>query len=225
MKVAFVSDIHSNLPALEAVRADIEDKNPELVVCLGDIVGYNAWPSECLEIVQEWCDVVLQGNHDREVKTPSLYKENEMAHQGLLHARDELSEEQIAYLSDLPERREVSWGEYEYVLVHSHPKNTDQYVRPREFPNLRRYLDDFDGCFLGHTHIQHKAMIDNRLLVNPGSVGQPRDKDNRAAYAVLDAERNQIEQHRVEYDIDSVITGVEDAGLPSDTGVRLLDGK
>lgn len=225
MKVAFVSDIHGNLPALESVREDVESKNPDKVVCLGDVIGYNPWPSECVDIVQDWCDVVLQGNHDREVQNPSKYRGNVMAHQGLLHAQNELTDAQVSWLSGLPERRDVSWGGNEYVLVHSHPTKTDKYVRPREFPNLRRHLDEFDGCLLGHTHVQHTAVIDNRLLVNPGSVGQPRDKDSRAAYAILDTDVNEIETYRVDYNIDSVISKVNELGLPRDTGVRLLDGK
>ena len=83
----------------------------------------------------------------------------------------------------------------------------------------------FEGIILGHTHIQHKAVIDGRLIVNPGSVGQPRDKDSKAAYAVLDADAKEVDFRRVEYDIERVISAVESADLPAETGTRLLSGK
>ncbi|SDK18063.1 Calcineurin-like phosphoesterase superfamily domain-containing protein [Halovenus aranensis] len=89
---------------------------------------------------------------------------------------------------------------------------------------MRPYLDDHDGIVLGHTHIQHKATIDGRLIVNPGSVGQPRDGDERAAYAALDTVTDEVDLRRVEYDINRVISRVEECGLPTQIGTRLLDG-
>jgi len=89
---------------------------------------------------------------------------------------------------------------------------------------MRPYLDDHVGIVLGHTHIQHKATIDGRLIVNPGSVGQPRDGDERAAYATLDTAADEVELRRVEYDINRAISRVEECGLPTQTGTRLLDG-
>ena len=89
---------------------------------------------------------------------------------------------------------------------------------------MRPYLDDHAGIVLGHTHIQHEATIDGRLIVNPGSVGQPRDRDKRAAYAVLDTVADDVELRRVEYDVNRVITRVEESELPTKTGIRLLNG-
>lgn len=89
---------------------------------------------------------------------------------------------------------------------------------------MRSYLDDYTGIVLGHTHIQHKATIDGRLIVNPGSVGQPRDRDKRAAYAVLDTVADEVDLRRVEYDINRVISRVEECRLPTQTGTRLLSG-
>jgi predicted phosphodiesterase len=89
---------------------------------------------------------------------------------------------------------------------------------------MRPYLDGYTGIVLGHTHIQHKAMIDGRLIVNPGSVGQPRDHDKRASYAILDTVADEVDLRRVEYDINRVISRVEDCGLSTQTGTRLLNG-
>jgi putative phosphoesterase len=222
MRVGLISDIHANLPALEAV---LDDMPPvDNIICAGDVVGYNPWPRECLEHVRAVSSLVVQGNHDRNVETPHRYEHNEMAHAGLEFAQQELSDGQREWLSELPERTE--FADEAYRLVHSHPdpNRLGSYVRPAQFPEMRPYLDDHVGIVLGHTHIQHKVTIDGRLIVNPGSVGQPRDGDERAAYAVLDTAADEVAFHRVEYDINRVISRVEECGLPTKTGTRLLDG-
>ncbi|QLH83754.1 metallophosphoesterase family protein [Halosimplex pelagicum] len=221
MRIGIISDVHGNLPALEAVLTDMSDV--EKIVCAGDVVGYNPWPAECVNRIREVASVTVKGNHDRIVHTPERYSHNDMAQRGLEHAKDQLSDEQLAWLDTLP--RKTTIGDDQFLLVHDHPEHQDEYVWPAEFPELRPYLDDYEGAIIGHTHIQHEATIDNRLIFNPGSVGQPRDKDPRAAYAVLDTDEPTVSLHRVEYDIDSVISRVEAAGLPPRIGARLLDGE
>ncbi|MBZ6497165.1 metallophosphoesterase family protein [Natrinema longum] len=222
MRVGLISDIHANLPALEAVLDDMPPVDD--IICVGDVVGYNPWPQECLERVQAVSSLVVQGNHDRNVETPHRYEHNEMAHAGLELAQKELTDEQREWLAELPLRME--FAEDAYRLVHSHPdpNRLGSYVRPAQFPKMRPYLDEYDGIVLGHTHVQHEATIDGRLIVNPGSVGQPRDRDERAAYAVLDTAADEVELRRVEYDINRVLTRVEECELPIQTGTRLLDG-
>ena len=222
MKVVLLSDIHGNLPALEAV---LEVMPPlDQVICVGDIVGYNPWPAECVELVRDVADLVVQGNHDRNVETPNRYDHNEMARAGLEYAKAELDDEQREWLAELPPRTEFADGTYKLAHSHPSPKHQGRYVRPAEFANMRRYLDDYEGLVIGHTHIQHEALIDGRLIVNPGSVGQPRDGNSDAAYAVLDTDAQRITMHRVEYDINRVIRRVEEVDLPIKTGTRLLDG-
>lgn len=225
MRLALISDVHGNLPALKAVLNNIdEEEEVDAVVCAGDIVGYGPWPGECLERIRERCAVVVQGNHDRTVETPAEYSHNEMAMGGLKYAKRELDDDQREWLANLPPRTTIAGGQFR--LVHSHPDSDHlgRYVRPRAFPEMRPYLDDYDGLVLGHTHVQHRANVDGKLIVNPGSVGQPRDGDPRAAYAVLDAENATVDLHRVEYDVDAVIDRVETLGLPRRIGTRLLDG-
>ena len=220
MKVGLISDIHANLPALEAVLEDMPAV--DRLVCAGDVVGYNPWPAECVELVREQCDIVVAGNHDRTVEYPVHYEANPMARAGLEFAKRELTDDQLEWLTDLSRRETV--GE-DFLLVHDHPTIQDRYVYPAEFSNLRRYLDYYDGVVLGHTHIQHTATIDDRLLINPGSVGQPRDGDKRAAYAVLNVSEPSVDLRRVEYEIDRVITAVEEVELPIKTATRLLSGE
>lgn len=222
MQIALLSDIHSNLKALEAVLEDLPPVDE--IVCAGDVVGYNPWPAECVERVREVASVVVQGNHDRTVETPERYAGNRMAEAGLEHAKAELSDEQREWLAGLPPRTTIVDGRYRLVHSHPDPDRLGSYVRPREFTAMRPYLDEYDGLVLGHTHIQHQATVDGRLVVNPGSVGQPRDSNPDAAYAILDTETDTVDLHRVEYDIDAVIDAIEDAGLPRRTGTRLLDG-
>jgi len=222
MRVGLISDIHANLVALEAVLEDMPDV--EEVICAGDVVGYNPWPGECVDRVREVCSVCVQGNHDRLVETPERYAHNEMAGAGLEHAKSQLDTDQRDWLDRLPAR--TTFAEDRYLLAHSHPDpaRTDEYVFPRGFSRMRPYLDDYDGLVLGHIHRQHSAVIDGKVVVNPGSVGQPRDRDPDAAYAVLDTETNTVDLRRVSYDIDRVIARVEELGLPVTVGTRLLDG-
>lgn len=221
MEIGIVSDIHGNLPALEAVKNELDSKSVEQIVCLGDTIGYNPWPRECLEVVHDWADILLQGNHDRDVVDPDRYLGHEMPYEGLVYAKSELTQSQIEWLQSLPEKTVEQFGEVSYMLVHSHPEQTDKYVRPGGFPRMRPFLNEESGCFLGHTHVQHKAVIDGKLILNPGSVGQPRDNDSRAAYAVVDTENNSATLNRVSYDIDRVIEEVNRAGLPERIGSRL----
>jgi predicted phosphodiesterase len=226
MKVGLVSDVHANLPALEAV---FEDMPPvETVVCAGDVIGYNPWPAACLDRVRDLADATVRGNHDRTVETPSRYRGNRMAEAGLEHANAELSTDELAWLRSLP--RAASFAGGRYLLVHSHPapEREDAYVYPEEFDTLEEYLDedgDLDGLVLGHTHVQGSRSVDGRLVVNPGSVGQPRDGDPDAAYAVLDTDADTVDLRRVAYDVDRVVEAVSAAGLPERTGTRLHHGK
>lgn len=222
MKIGLISDIHGNLPALEAVLEDMPAVDE--IVCAGDIVGYNPWPAACVERVREVASVCVQGNHDRNVETPGRYKHNKMAYAGLKLAKERLSDEQRKWLADPPPRMTVFNDQFQLVHSHPDPDKRGKYVFPHEFPQMRPYLDDHDGIILGHTHRQHKATIDDRLIVNPGSVGQPRDKDPDTAYGVLDTDEPSVGLRRVEYDIDWVITRVEEVGLPQEVGARLLDG-
>ncbi|QHS15804.1 metallophosphoesterase family protein [Halopenitus persicus] len=236
MRVGLIADVHANLPALEAVWSDMPAV--DAVVCAGDVVGYNPWPAECVERVREIADAVVVGNHDRTVDRPHEYAANRMAEAGLEHAKRELTDAQREWLADRP--RSVTVADGDLLVVHDHPTIQDKYVYPSEFPALRRHLDDYRGLVLGHTHVQHRETVDGRAIVNPGSVGQPRDGDPRAAYAVLETDPNvdgsnsrdesapepmTVDLHRVEYDVDRVVDRIADVGLPERTGSRLRKGE
>ena len=219
MKVGVLSDIHSNEVALEAVLADADDA--DALACAGDVVGYNPWPAECVEAVRERAIPTVMGNHDRAVASGTAFRFNSMAKAGVEHARERLSEDHLAWLADLPdERREF---DDRVKIVHGHPDDPDHYTTPDEFgPDL---LGDEDVLVMGHTHVQHHEVYDEGVVMNPGSVGQPRDNNPRAAYAVLDLDALSVEERRVDYDIETVQRAVEDAGLPARIGTRLAEGR
>jgi putative phosphoesterase len=219
MRLGVLSDIHANRVALDAVFADMPPVDG--LVCAGDVVGYNPWPAECVTEVRERAIPTVQGNHDRAVSTGSAFSFNSMARAGVDYAREQLDAESVEWLGSLPTERTVADGRVK--LVHGHPDDPDHYTRPHEFgPAL---LDDEDVLVMGHTHVQHHEVYDEGIVMNPGSVGQPRDGDKRAAYAILDLDAMTVEERRVDYSIRPVIDAVREAGLPERIGTRLLDGK
>ncbi|MBV0925674.1 YfcE family phosphodiesterase [Halomicroarcula limicola] len=232
MRLGVISDIHGNRVALAAVLADMPPVDG--LVCAGDVVGYNPWHADCVDAMRgeseelpegvPWPDEdvpTVMGNHDRAVVEDSPFAFNDMARAGVEHAREQLDEAQLDWLSGLPEERVECDGRVK--LVHGHPDDPDHYTYPEEFgPEL---LDGEDVLVMGHTHRQHHEVYDEGVVLNPGSVGQPRDGDHRAAYAVLDLDELTVEDRRVEYDTDAVIAAVEDAGLPRQIGFRLTQGR
>lgn len=220
MRLGVISDIHGNLPALEAVEAAMPPVDG--LVCAGDVVGYNPWPSECLDRIRELEAATVQGNHDRAVAVDGGARFNSMAKAGVEYARNELTDTRLAWLDSLPTERFVDDGRVH--IVHGHPDNPDRYTYPASFsPSM--LAEGVELLIVGHTHIQAARRFDEGVVLNPGSVGQPRDGDPQAAFAVVDlTDGVTVEQHRVEYDIDRVIDAVEGAGLPERIGTRLRNG-
>ncbi|MDS0476138.1 metallophosphoesterase family protein [Natrinema sp. 1APR25-10V2] len=222
MKVGLISDVHSNRVALEAVLEDMPAVDE--LYCAGDVVGYNPWPADCVDVLRERGVPTVMGNHDAAVAAETPFRFNGMAKAGVEHAKAQLSEEQLEWLASLPGERLECDGRVK--LVHGHPDDPDRYTRytyPREFSG--RMLGDEDVLVLGHTHVQGAEQFAEGIVVNPGSVGQPRDGDPRAGYAVVDFDALTVETCRVEYDIEAVQKAVDEAGLPDRIGTRLARGE
>ncbi|QSG13791.1 metallophosphoesterase family protein [Halapricum desulfuricans] len=219
MKIGVISDVHGNIVALDAVLEDMPDVDE--LVCAGDVVGYNPWPGECVDTIRDADAPTIEGNHDRAVVTGQYPGFNDMAAAGVEYAREQLTDEQIEWLAALPTERTLFGGRVK--LVHGHPDDPDHYTRPSEFsPDL---LDGEDVLIMGHTHVQHHEIYDDGIVLNPGSVGQPRDRDHRAAYSIVDLDERTVDERRVEYDTDAVIHEVVEAGLPQQIGFRLTQGR
>ncbi|WP_253737639.1 metallophosphoesterase family protein [Halohasta salina] len=224
MRFGVISDIHGNLPALEAV---CEAMPPvDRVLCPGDVVGYNPWPAACVDRLRELGAVTVRGNHDRAVAFDGGRGFNAMAKAGVRYAREQLGEADVEWLRSLPTEQFVADGRVH--VVHGHPEDPDRYTYPREFA-ASMLGDGVDVLLLGHTHVQGVRRFDDGVVCNPGSVGQPRDGDPKAAFAVLDLDENEgtatVETHRVSYDVDRVVEAVDEAGLPREIGTRLRSGR
>ena len=226
MRFGIISDIHGNLPAFEAVCEAMPDV--DRLLCAGDVVGYNPWPAACVDRVRELGAVTVRGNHDRAVAFDGGVGFNAMAKAGVRYAREQLGDADMEWLRSLPTEQFVADGRIH--VVHGHPDDPDRYTYPREF-SASMLQEGVDLLVLGHTHVQGSRQFDEGIVLNPGSVGQPRDGDPRAGFAVVELSEDEdggmptVETHRVEYDIDRVITAVEDAGLPKQIGTRLKSGR
>lgn len=230
MRLGVVADVHANLPALEAVLADLPPV--DALVCAGDIVGYGPHPAACVDRLRGWDDgdrplLATQGNHERAV-VGGVDLGDGMADAGVRHARAELDDESLAWLAERPVVRTAFDGRLR--VAHGHPDDPDRYVYPSLFD--ASLLADERALVLGHTHVaaverfdRGWAGTDRRLVCNPGSVGQPRDGDPAAAYATLTLDPGpDATLHRVPYDVDRTVRAVEAAGLPAAAGQRLRKG-
>ncbi|PSP37848.1 metallophosphoesterase [Halobacteriales archaeon QH_7_65_31] len=218
MLVGVISDIHGNKPALDAVLDDMPAV--DALVCAGDVVGYNPWPGYCIDTLRERDALTIRGNHDRAVVTDTGFGFSSVAGAGVRYARERLTDAQFAWLESLPTER-TSHG---IRIVHGHPDDPDRYTYPDMFSES--LLDaGANALVLGHTHVQHHEEYASGVLVNPGSVGQPRDGDPDAAYALLDTDDWTVEPRRVGYDIERVVRRVEETELPDEIGTRLRKGR
>lgn len=240
MRIALFGDIHANLEALEAVLADASQQDVTDYVCTGDIVGYNADPSACLEIVRDMNCPTVKGNHDEDAAgSHSLDSMNPVAAAALEWTREQITDEQRQWLTRLRMVRQVS----QFTVVHStldQPANWN-YVTNR-FDAMANFSYQFTQiCFHGHTHVPRIYAKSDRVqeivadsviiepglkyFVNIGSVGQPRDGDWRACYAIYDLESRMIVFRRVEYDIATTQEKILAAGLPPMLAERIQEGR
>ncbi|WP_435348336.1 metallophosphoesterase family protein [Haloarchaeobius sp. HRN-SO-5] len=219
MRFGVISDVHGNAVALRAVLDDMPTVDG--LLCAGDVVGYGPSPGECVDELRERDVPTVEGNHDRAVVRNAGFRFNDVAQAGIEYSRDHLTETQFDWLSALPTERLAHDGDVK--VVHGHPDDPDHYTYSNEFgPAL---LHGESVLILGHTHVQGHETFDEGIVLNPGSVGQPRDGDPRAAYAILDLDDGTVEERRVEYDVERVQTQIREAGLPERLATRLEFGR
>jgi diadenosine tetraphosphatase ApaH/serine/threonine PP2A family protein phosphatase len=236
MKYAIISDVHANLEALTSVIDDARTRGVKHFLCLGDVVGYNANPCECIEVIRRLGGPVIMGNHDSYAVVAEIPSEvNGRARESMVWTRDQLNKEHHAWLSALKLMRRV--GSFE--LVHSSMNDPEawNYVTDAFEATLHFKMQETPLCFYGHTHRpmyfttkERKTFKDFERIelehgfkyyVNVGSVGQPRGDDKRAQYAIYDTEEKIVDLCRVEYDIATACKKIRAAGLPEHNALRL----
>lgn len=246
MRLAVIADIHSNSEALASVLAQLDREGIEAILNLGDLVGYNASPNECLELLQGRQTWSLAGNHDLALLDPERAQNfNIIAYEALMWCRQQIRPEFLEFLQGLPLLRKLPGS---FLACHGTPANPDTYIAyhfqgKRVLTELYKH-SDLRVCFFGHTHrralwyrdIRGKVALrqisppliqlspEEHYLINPGSVGQPRDGNPEAAYAIFDDELSSIEFKSVPYDVSGAQRRILAAGLPPYLAERLALG-
>jgi len=229
LKVAFLSDIHGNLEALTVALKILDDRSVDRLVCLGDIVGYGANPSECLALIRKRTSTVILGNHDAAaIGKENIAYFNEYARAAALWTKSVLSKAEKKYLQTLP--YEIQEGNLHFV--HGTPLEPERwhyifspYDTVGQFEAVKG-----DVCFVGHSHVPgdypERDVQDGtgKRIINVGSVGQPRDRDARLCFVLYDTETEEAEFVRAEYDIEVTVEKIRKAGLPIFLADRLRWG-
>lgn len=236
MKYAILSDVHANLEALQSVLEDARSRGVTRFICLGDVVGYNANPEECVDIIRDLGCPVVMGNHDAYTVADEIPETvNGRARKSLEWTREHIRPDQRDWLANLPLQRRV--GPLEIVHASMHQPEDWNYVLNAIEAILHFHFQETSLCFFGHTHNpmyfctkERKTYKDyerieleagERYFVNAGSVGQPRGDDKRAQYALYDTRARVVEFHRVEYDVSAACEKIRAAGLPEHNALRL----
>jgi predicted phosphodiesterase len=242
MRYAILADIHSNLKAFEAVLEDIERRGGAVEIwCLGDVVGYGPDPRECLHLLQQYPHCCIAGNHDwaaiGKIDTSDF---NPEAAAACHWTASQLSREDINYLENLP----LILYRDDFTLAHGSPREPIwEYLLSVQSAKANFSYFKTKYCLIGHSHVpllfEERAdacqlsdlpaalaldQRENRLIINPGGVGQPRDNDNRASYVILDAEEGVLCHYRVAYDISATQDKMIKSGLPRRLAARLSYG-
>lgn len=237
MKIAIIGDIHGNIYALESVLEDIKKKKVDLILSTGDLVGYLPYPNEVVELLRKERVISVKGNHDeRVVLAPLVEKEriNNMAEKEL-HAKaslvftsTELTEENKAYLRSLPRQLHFEFDQKKMSVVHGSPRRIDEYLYEADI-DVHESIQAFTGDLLicGHTHIPYHKEIDGKHILNPGSVGKPKDGSPDAKYMILELSAGNIysEMISITYDLNKIIEVVESSKFFPEKVINQLQQK
>jgi putative phosphoesterase len=236
MRLAIFSDIHGNLHALQSAWADVEARKPDAVYCLGDLVGYGAFPNEVVEFIRARAVPTVMGNYDEGVgfdldDCGCAYRGADERARGdvsRLWSQQQTTAASKAFLQELPMQIRLEASKPTLLLVHGSPRKMNEYLyedRPAATFERLAVLAGTDLVVFGHTHKPYRKQVGKTLFVNVGSVGKPHDGDSRACYAVLDLGReSRVELRRVDYDVAAAAEAVRQAGLPGEFAEILKRG-
>ena len=213
MRILVLSDIHANWPALAAIN-----EPHDVCLCLGDLVDYGPDPALCVRWAMEHAQYAIRGNHDHGV-SQGIPVTGENGYRYLTRVTrplmwDALGADERRYLLQLPLTQRVTLGKRRFLMVHASPRDPlDEYILKDPKTWAKRIANvEADIVCVGHSHMQFNLSLDGVLVLNPGSVGQPRDGDPRAAYAII--EGNKIELKRVEYPVEETVARIEATTIP-----------
>ncbi len=238
MKIATFSDVHGNLSALESVLKDINGRDIDMQFCLGDLVGYGAYPNEAIKLIRANHIPTIMGNYDEGVGYDrddcgcayKNQKEIEWGDRSLAWMKGHVTAENKAYLRGLPHSLEFNIYDQKVLLVHGSPRKINEYLfenRPDE-SNLRiMNSENIDVLICGHTHLPYAKNLGGKYLINSGSVGKPKDGDPRAGYTILTITENTVEAEiiRVPYDLEAMAQAIEATDLPHEFADALRNAK
>jgi len=236
MRIAIFSDVHANLPALDAVLTDIGRRQVDAVYCLGDLVGYAPFPNEVIDRVRREELPTIMGNYDEGVgfdrdECGCAYREPEEQRRGeqsLLWTRAHVSSENKAFLRSLKSEIRFETVGRRILLVHGSPRKMNEYLfEDRPVSSFQRLAasSNADIIVFGHTHKPYTKLVDQVLFLNVGSVGKPKDGDRRACYAILEPSAAPPAQFvRVEYDVRTVADAIRHSNLPHEFAADLEHG-
>ena len=243
MKFAVFGDVHSNLEALEVALDTIKKEKVDKIFCVGDIVGYNSNPCECIELLIKNDVVCISGNHDRFTSGAIDAVIRAEIREIIDYTKKVLNEQQMDFIASLPDKR--FWQDI-FLFVHGSPRMKDEYINSLQTAkNFLKYLKQehpfVSICFYGHTHVPYIIScknIENKIhettsiqldkqftyLINPGSVGQPRDRCPSTSFVTFDIDRYLLTYHRLEYDILATQQKINEAGFSPKIASRLEQG-
>lgn len=236
MKIALISDIHANLPALDAVISDIQQQQIEIIWNAGDLVGYGAFPEQVIHKVRSLNILSIIGNYDLKVLR-FTGKANKWAKRkrsekfiAFKWAYEHLSEDSLTYLRNLPRERRLVVNQHSVLITHASPASNEEHLGPTTDEARFVELTDIthsDLVICGHSHQPFCRQVKGVWFINPGSVGRPDDGDPRASYAMLKIKSSQVEvtHYRLEYDISLAVEEIRRARLPELFAQMLIQGK
>ncbi|AWI04099.1 metallophosphoesterase family protein [Clostridium drakei] len=218
MRIAVISDIHGNLEALKTAFWDIEERNADTIICLGDLTGYGPYPNEVIDFIREKRIISILGNYDAAVVEEKFncIRPNEVNKFCMPWASHELTEENREYLKSLPQNFIVKFQHKEIVFVHGSNRDMNEYLKENS-KEAEEAMKEFSGDVLvcAHTHIPYEKHYGDKILLNDGSIGKPKIGRPNGTYIILDMQNNNlnVEFIEFEYDYEKTAVAMEEKGI------------
>ena len=225
LRIALIADVHSNLQAIEAVLAEIRKERVQIILNAGDLVGYGPRPNEVIEVLRQADIISIRGNHDNAVLSGQYGWFNPYAAAAARWTAKSLSASSADYLRQLEQQRVERIEGKTIGLFHGSPCDPNEYVMDESRAKEILEMGDIDVVVCGHTHWPMEVRVGEKVFVNPGAVGQPRDHDPATSFCILDLATLESSTRRVGYDILSVQRDMLSRGLPRLLAERLSEGR